>query len=70
MAKGEMQEHIVVEQLNKKADLKVDFNKRIIQHIQGPRAKGDVGIKSKGKLDFLTTHKGYVLDFVDKFDNQ
>ena len=38
-----------------------------IQILTGKAQKGDLGIKSKGKIDFLTKNHGYVVVLVDKF---
>lgn len=66
MANKEYNEFEVVEQLKKKADIRIK-GKQIMEMIQG---KGDVGIKSKGKIDFLVHYHHYVHFFVSKFDNK
>lgn len=58
------QEHEVVAQLSKKND--IQFEGHIIE-ILAHNGKGDIGIKSKGKIDFLTNYKGYVSVRVAKF---
>jgi len=55
-------EHEVVAQLRKKADL--DIVGKQIQENNGPSCKGDVGIKSRGKIDFLIKYCGYTHFFV------
>ncbi len=55
----------VAEQLGKKHDLRIVGN--TIQELLPPASKGDVGIKSRGKMDFLRKYRGfrhlYVKDF-------
>lgn len=59
------EEGTVVAQLNKKNDL--DIKGKQIQVIRTGHGKGDVGIRSKGKIDFLTNYCGYVIIPTDKF---
>lgn len=55
-------EHEVVRQLNKKSDITI-VGKQIKELSKG---KGDVGIRSRGKIDFLVKYCGYVHFFVSK----
>lgn len=48
-----------VRQLSKKTDISIE-GKRIILNT-GKNRKDDVGIKSRGKIDFLTNYCGYIL---------
>lgn len=64
MAK-EYVEYKVVEQLNRKSDLQV--SNRQIREVVGKEAKGDVGIKARGKIDFLTNYCEYTYFTVDTF---
>ena len=57
-------EHEVVNQLKKKNDLRI-VNKTI--KILNQNGKGDIGIRSKGKIDFLTKYCGYQKLFVSSF---
>lgn len=62
----------VVDALNKKHDLKVK-NGQIMELKTHPGkggtpSKGDVGIKSKGKIDFLTRYCDFTHFFVEKFE--
>jgi len=57
-------EHEVVNQLKKKNDLRI-VNKTI--KILNQNGKGDIGIRSKGKIDFLTKYCGYQKSFVSSF---
>lgn len=72
--KDKYDEHTVVDDLNRKHDLRVRNGQiqELKTHpadIQGAmHARGDVGIKSKGKIDFLCNYKDYVHYYVDKFD--
>ncbi len=50
-------EHEVVEKLERKHDLRVVGN--TIQELLPPASKGDVGIKSRGKIDYLKKFRGY-----------
>lgn len=59
-------EHQVVMELGRKADLRIQG--RQIQHLNGTSSKGDVGIKSKGKIDFLVRYCGYSHYFVKSFN--
>lgn len=58
-------EYDVVAQLSKKSDISI--NGRIIQILSGKGAKGDIGIKSRGKIDFLIHYCGYMKTNVTKF---
>lgn len=59
------QEDDVVQSLRRKADLRVVG--RQIQELK--KGKGDVGIKSRGKIDFLVKYRGYSHFLVDDFKN-
>lgn len=58
-------EHEVVDSLNKKHDIRILGN--MIQELQPPYSKGDVGIKSKGKIDFLKKYLRYRHVWVTEF---
>lgn len=58
-------EHQVVQGLEKKHDLRVVGN--TIQELLPPASKGDVGIKSRGKIDFLKKYRGYRYEYVKEF---
>lgn len=60
-------EEEVVFQLNNKHDIRIAPMSKQIQELQPPYAKGDTGIHSRGKIDFLINHKGYVHFYVSKF---
>lgn len=66
------QEGDVLFLLKKKHDLNIVG--KVIQELKrfpGPKGtpgKGDVGIHSKGKIDFLTRYCGYKHMFVNTFD--
>lgn len=62
---GKYTELQVVEQLQRKADIRISGNNVMI--MSGDRAKGDIGIKSRGKIDFLVNHCGYFYTFVKAF---
>ncbi len=55
----------IVSRLNKKNDIRIVG--RTIYHLYGSKSRGDVGIGSKGKLDFLTKYCSYALVWVDEF---
>lgn len=64
----------VVQDLRKKHDLDVDPNRKIIRELkrnsagkESIPAKGDVGIRSKGKIDYLTRYMGWTHYFVNSF---
>jgi len=57
------EEQKVVKDLQKKHDL--DINGKQIRELRD--GKGDVGIKSRGKIDFLIKYCGYVHFMVIKF---
>lgn len=50
-------EHEVLDSLKKKHDLRVVGN--TIQELMPPSSKCDVGIGSRGKMDFLIRYRGY-----------
>jgi len=58
-------ERDVIDALNRKVDLRVQ-NGQIRELISG---KGDVGIKSRGKIDFLVNYLDYVHFYVEKFEH-
>lgn len=68
-------EKTVVDALSRKFDLRVKNGqiqelKRFPADVEGATpAKGDVGIKTKGKIDFLCKHHDYVHFYVDRFEN-
>lgn len=59
------EEYEVVRNLNKKHDVKVNPEEHSIKMLYGKLAKGDVGIRSKGKIDFLVNYKGYRKSWVN-----
>ena len=63
--KKNYEEQAVVNKLNEKQDISI--RGKVIECMKMPHAKCDVGIHSKGKIDFLTNHCGYTLNFVTKF---
>jgi len=63
------QEESVVNQLNQKSDILIPRDRKMIYILFGTQAKGDVGIKSRGKIDFLHTYHGYVKTWVTSFKN-
>lgn len=71
MGKKQYNENDVVYLLNRKADIHIEG--KMISELKrfpgqgGISSKGDVGIRSKGKIDFLTRYCGYVHVHVDKF---
>ena len=64
--KGKYNEYEVVEQLQEKHDIRIQGNN--IFCLRGQAAKCDVGIKSRGKIDFLVNYCGYFFTFVSKFN--
>jgi len=67
MAKKNYQEGDVVYLLNKKHDLKIQGKQ--IMELSGQLAKGDVGIHSRGKIDFLVNYQGFSHFYVTKFQS-
>lgn len=61
------QEHEVVYSLNKKHDVKVSGTHKQVFLLHGHQAVGDLGNKSKGKIDFLRKYCGYSVMWTDKF---
>lgn len=62
-------EQRVVDQLNRKHDLFIPRGRKNIFMLFGSSAKGDIGIKSKGKIDFLHKYHGYIPTWVTAFRN-
>lgn len=60
-------EQTVVNQLNQKSDLLIPRDRKVIFMLFGPQARGDVGIKSKGKIDFLHKYHDYAISWVASF---
>lgn len=60
-------EATVVDQLNRKSDLLIPRDRKVIFMLFGPQAKGDVGIKSKGKISFLHKYHDYTITWVSSF---
>jgi hypothetical protein len=59
MANKNYDEEQVVRQLNKLHDVFIELGSGNIMLLFGNKAKGDVGIKSRGKIDFLVNFRGY-----------
>jgi len=57
----------VVGTLNKKHDCRVSGANKKIEILKEPNGKGDIGNKSKGKIDFLSKYCGYQVVFVTSF---
>lgn len=55
----------IANRLSKKNDIRIMG--RNIYCLHGSKARGDIGIGSKGKIDFLTKYCGYSLIWVDEF---
>lgn len=55
-------EYEVVKSLSKKNDLFIDTRKRVVYHLK--EGKGDVGVGSKGKIDYLCNYQDYHEIFV------
>lgn len=60
-------EHRVILQLNQKNDIIVKAIDSTVNVLTGTKHKGDIGIKSKGKTDFLVKYCGYRLVFTRSF---
>lgn len=67
MSESKYDEEQVVKQLSQKHDVRIDRNQGVITALLMPWAKGDLGIKSKGKIDFLVNHRGYRIEWTSKF---
>jgi hypothetical protein len=63
MSKKNYDEEDAVNSLKKKYDIRIAGKK--IQHLKD--GKGDVGIGSRGKIDFLTKYKFYTHVWVSEF---
>ena len=59
------EEKDVVLSLNKKHDIKILG--KTVSVLYGSMAKNDIGIKSRGKVDFLHHYCGYNVQYVHKF---
>jgi len=55
----------VLYELRKKSDIRV--NGFQIQELKREKSKGDVGIKTKGKIDFLCKYHNFTHIFVSEF---
>lgn len=64
--KNKYSEEGVLNDFKKKHDLRV-YGKQIHQLTDG---KGDVGIRTKGKIDFLVKYHGYAHFFVEEFKDR
>lgn len=53
----------VIAELNRKHDIHIEPNDNgiggVIKLLHGSHAKGDIGLKSKGKIAFLENYEGY-----------
>lgn len=67
MSNKKYDEDQVVRQLNLKQDIRIDSQQGVITILMMPHAKCDIGIKSKGKIDFLVHHRNYQLFWTQKF---
>jgi len=60
-------EATVIKQLSAKHDIRINVQNGVINILREGYGKSDIGIKSKGKIDFLTNFKGYTTFFTTKF---
>lgn len=67
MSNKNYSEDIIVKQLSAKHDIRINSTNGTVNILKMPYAKCDIGIKSKGKIDFLVNHIGYHLNWTDKF---
>ena len=67
MSNSKYDEDTVIRQLNLKHDIRIDTQQGVIGILLMPWGKCDIGIKSKGKIDFLVNHKNYKIFFTPKF---
>ena len=65
MDKKDYVEHEVVHSLEKKHDIRIVGN--TVQELLPPASKGDVGKRSRGKIDFLRKYRGYNYVWVKEF---
>lgn len=56
----------VLRDLHKKHDLRVFLETRQIVMLYGSSVRGDIGIKTKGKIDFLINYQGYKKSWTDR----
>ena len=57
------QENEVVNDLAKKQDIHLDFQTKTVNVNSTETQKGDIGIRSRGKISFLTKYCGWKLRF-------
>ena len=57
----------VINALSKKHDVFIPAESKEVRVLKGHSASNDIGIKSKGKIDFLLHYCGYILVFVTTF---
>lgn len=57
----------VVSSLNKKHDIMIPLESKEVRVLTGKSASNDLGIKAKGKIDFLHYFCGYIVLFVTSF---
>lgn len=67
MKQRNYEETSVVHALNQKHDCRVSGANKKIEILKEPNGKGDIGNKSKGKIDFLSKYCGYQVIFVTSF---
>lgn len=60
-------EEDVKNRLRKKHDIKILKDRKNILLLFGSQAKGDIGIGSSGKIDFLVNYCGYRVEWTDDF---
>lgn len=62
---ADFNEYDLVARLQRKNDIRIEGT--VIKELTREKSKGDVGIKSKGYIDFLTKHRGYTHYYVTGF---
>lgn len=67
MSNKNYDEATVIKQLSAKHDVRINVQTGTISILRNPYGKGDLGIKSKGKIDFLVNFKGFNTFFTTKF---
>lgn len=67
MSNKKYDEDTVVRQLSQKHDVRVNMVTGTIEILRDPYGKSDIGIKSKGKIDYLVNFRGFKVFFTSKF---
>lgn len=58
----------IIREISQKHDIRIPRHIKKIFCLHGPRSKGDIGTKTKGKMNYLVKHHDYSIVWVEEFN--